>query len=459
MNKISDITRQDILDVIKNGIVISSGEPINNINCGDYKTEHIVKIPFHGRLDEISFLSRIYNLNELPSKDRRYKNAHEDISCHLYWGDYESDCWFFQDERFGLRQGDGDEPLLRFLCEMIHPAVRIETSAWKEYLYKFNDLLRADGYELYPAQHYSGRDIYKAREYVKRDQPLLPNDLFTERYKGQIEYGSGVLVDNISSSIDFKSKRQICRIMTEFMEPIQYRPNRYNSWVETTDALEQATKRLNNFLESLAIDFQPLDVSIYADDALLATYFTPFIFDLIELQYDELTAREKDEFQCQINDSFQRDNIPFRLNDRGLVEQLTVHEVLTSEVITLGTQIPEPGLRELFDLAIEKHMQPNLQAHKDAVEKMWDVLERLKTFYTDLGKKQSADKIIKEMSKGQEAYIRLFTAEFKALTDIGNQFRIRHHETDKIDITDIRYYDYFFNRCLSLIVLALQYLN
>ena len=48
---------------------------------------------------------------------------------------------------------------------------------------------------------------------------------------------------------------------------------------------------------------------------------------------------------------------------------------------------------------------------------------------------------------------------FKSLTSIGNHYRIRHHETDKINITDSRYYDYFFNRCLSLIALAIQYLQ
>ena len=56
-------------------------------------------------------------------------------------------------------------------------------------------------------------------------------------------------------------------------------------------------------------------------------------------------------------------------------------------------------------------------------------------------------------------FVKLFDTEFKALTDIGNSFRIRHHETDRTDITDIRYYDYFFNRCLSLIALAIQYLE
>ncbi|MEK4670674.1 hypothetical protein [Niallia sp. FSL R7-0271] len=63
------------------------------------------------------------------------------------------------------------------------------------------------------------------------------------------------------------------------------------------------------------------------------------------------------------------------------------------------------------------------------------------------------------MSNGKSEFITIFDAEFRALTDIGNSFRIRHHETNKIDITDNRHYDYFFNRCLSLIALAIQYLK
>lgn len=126
----------------------------------------------------------------------------------------------------------------------------------------------------------------------------------------------------------------------------------------------------------------------------LANYFTPFIFDVVEFQYDELSAGEKGPFQEAINAAFQKDNLSFRLTDRGLVEQLAQHEVLSPEIIMLSEQIKEPGLKELFDLAVENHMQPNLQAHKDAVEKLWDVLERLKTYYTDIDKKKSIEKIV-----------------------------------------------------------------
>ena len=63
------------------------------------------------------------------------------------------------------------------------------------------------------------------------------------------------------------------------------------------------------------------------------------------------------------------------------------------------------------------------------------------------------------MANGHDDFVELFNTEFMILTDIGNKYRIRHHETNKIDIIDIRYYDYLFNRCLSLIALAIQYLE
>ena len=147
MNKISDITRQDIQDIIKDGFVEVFDEPVYDGEAGEYVTESKVYMPFYGRLDEIGFFSRLYDLKSLPSHDSRYRDALGDISCHLRWGDYEEG-WFFQDRRFKLLQGDGDEPLLSFICEMLHPAVRIEKSPWKSYLEKFNELLHADGYEL-----------------------------------------------------------------------------------------------------------------------------------------------------------------------------------------------------------------------------------------------------------------------------------------------------------------------
>lgn len=445
MDKISEITRRDILDIIKEGFTVALDDEQYDSESGKYITERRIYMPYFGRMDTIEFLSRLYNLKEMPSQDDNYATNIDEIS---------------KDERFLLGDGNGDEPLLRFICEMLHPAVRNEKKPWKQYLEKFNELLRPDGYELYPAQHISGRDVYKAREYVESDKPLLPDNLFSERYKSLIDRGQGEPVDNISGTINFKTKKRLCKVMLEFREPVIYHPNRYDSYTQTTDALSVAINRFNKFMDCPIIDLRDAVFSPWCPvDELLAQYFTPFILDVIEFQHDELSVGEKSAFQEAVNAVFQKDNVSFRLTDRGLIEQLAEHEVLTSEIITMGEQITELGLRELFDLAVEKHMEPNLQSHKDAIEKLWDVLERLKTYYTESDKRKSVEKIVNDMSGGQEAFKTLFDTEFKALTDVGNKFRIRHHETSCTDITDIRHYDYFFNRCLSLIALAIQYLE
>jgi hypothetical protein len=76
-----------------------------------------------------------------------------------------------------------------------------------------------------------------------------------------------------------------------------------------------------------------------------------------------------------------------------------------------------------------------------------------------MDKKASVAKIVDDMANSRVEFSTIFDEEFRALTKIGNDFRIRHHETNKTDITDSRHYDYFFNRCLSLIALAIQYLK
>ncbi len=46
MNKISDITRQDIQDIIKDGFVEVFDEPVYDGEAGEYVTENKVYMPF-----------------------------------------------------------------------------------------------------------------------------------------------------------------------------------------------------------------------------------------------------------------------------------------------------------------------------------------------------------------------------------------------------------------------------
>lgn len=168
---------------------------------------------------------------------------------------------------------------------------------------------------------------------------------------------------------------------------------------------------------------------------------------------------DKNKFRDEINNLFEKTGLQFTLSEKGIVERVFDNSVLTNDINTEISKIKENGVKELLQQAITAYKSPYPEARQDAAEKIWDALERLKTYYTTLGKKNSAAKIVSDMAHGQEKFIDLFNLEFKALTDIGNNFRIRHHETNKTDITDSKHYDYFFNRCLSLIALAILYLK
>lgn len=171
------------------------------------------------------------------------------------------------------------------------------------------------------------------------------------------------------------------------------------------------------------------------------------------------TTMVKSIFRDRINECFEKLGLLYTLNSHGEVERVLVNDVTSTEAVNTVLSVQEKGTKELLQEAIDFHRSHDPNAARDAVEKLWDAFERLKTYYTNLNKQDSANKIISDMADEDESYISLFTEEFKELTKIGNEYRIRHHETDKTEISDIHYYDYFFNRCLSLIALAVQYLK
>lgn len=65
----------------------------------------------------------------------------------------------FEDERLGLKNGN-DETLLKFLCQMFHPVVKNEKSDWQAVLITVNELLKADGYEIYEIEKMSNKSVY-----------------------------------------------------------------------------------------------------------------------------------------------------------------------------------------------------------------------------------------------------------------------------------------------------------
>ncbi|NRF96016.1 protein kinase [Paenibacillus frigoriresistens] len=117
---------------------------------------------YYGKLECITFLSRLYDLKGMLSNDPRMKTFEEEIYQHKVANDDYIYEWVFQDKRLGLRVGN-DEVLLKFICEVFHPAVRSEKINWNSTREKINDQLKIDGYELYESEKISGRSVYSYR--------------------------------------------------------------------------------------------------------------------------------------------------------------------------------------------------------------------------------------------------------------------------------------------------------
>lgn len=153
--KISKIIRQDILDIIS----ISASS-------------------WHGELDDIEFLERIFDLDSLPSYDSRFSTAREDIFQHrINNNDWEDD-WIFKDNRFNII-GTDDNTFFRFICEVLHPRVRSNEEQVQTLLTSFNEQLYKSGYELVVRTRISGKPVFEskrlrgARSLENKELPII----------------------------------------------------------------------------------------------------------------------------------------------------------------------------------------------------------------------------------------------------------------------------------------------
>lgn len=427
VNRISEITKHDILDLFKNGIDIP-----------DFWDRKKVTYNYFGRLEELEFLKRLYDLKNMASLDSRFPDAEVDIWQHTVNNDDYPCCWVFEDVRFQLINGS-DEMYLKFICEIFHPTVRFEKGYWKEFLKEINRLLQNDAYELYPSAKISNRDVYGWRIYQPEENKMfIP---YSQRNAKAIKDKKFVL------SITRSARNQIYQLLERYNDT--YREINETGWQYDISTSEEVFNDMRQFYIPMCYN----DQRQYLETASLQDFVnhsSPYcVLDAIE--FFEKYSRSKD-FETQINAILKLNDISLKLDNGKITSTLDV-QIKNSTL----APIQEAGLKELLQEATKYYDEGNF---KIAVAKLWDAFERLKTYYSPtLDKKNSINKIIMDMGGNKNPYVELFEKEFHELTAIGNNFRIRHHEITKTDIEDNRYYDYFYKRCLSLISVAIKYLD
>jgi hypothetical protein len=195
------------------------------------------------------------------------------------------------------------------------------------------------------------------------------------------------------------------------------------------------------------------------------------IFDLLEYAYEHIAQplpggfhsyfshshhdydqeAGKKQLEEEVNRLFERNGIAFQLHD-GQVERLVpsvLEEILVPTQFHTGDHI----LDELLSTAREKFLNRDLKVRREALEKLWDAWERLKSLSDPADKKTSVKNLLDRVATEPNLRDRV-ESEARQLTDIGNNFFIRH--VTKPHIAASHQVDYLFHRLFSFIRLILQ---
>lgn len=131
---------------------------ISELTRKNIMEELYAKGNIEGKLELIDFLTRIWNLENMPSTDSRFHNALGDIQQHMI-NNLDWDEVYLYEQYLELFTTT-DEVFSQFLELIVHPIVR-NPSEVKEYIDLINFHLLNDGYELVPNDKVSGYIVYK----------------------------------------------------------------------------------------------------------------------------------------------------------------------------------------------------------------------------------------------------------------------------------------------------------
>jgi hypothetical protein len=159
-------------------------------------------------------------------------------------------------------------------------------------------------------------------------------------------------------------------------------------------------------------------------------------------------------FVADVNTIFARNGLAFELTEEGIARRLLpegLRQTLTETVFQTGDNETD----RLLEVSRAQFTSPDVAVRKDALEKLWDAFERLKTLESGHDKRQQADALLDRAAPAPK-FREMLGQEAKSLTDIGNTFRIRHAETTQEMLITSEQVDYLFHRMFSFVRLVLK---
>ncbi len=170
------------------------------------------------------------------------------------------------------------------------------------------------------------------------------------------------------------------------------------------------------------------------------------------LAYDR--AAGQCEFQRDINRILARNGLAFELASDGQVVRLA-SPILRESLIAGAFATGDNELDAMLETARKKFLDPDPTVRREALEKLWDAWERLKTILPGVDKKASVTALLDQVSS-EPSFRSTLETEAIQLTAIGNSFQIRHSETSQVPLTDSVHVDYVFHRMFAFICMLLK---
>jgi hypothetical protein len=205
----------------------------------------------------------------------------------------------------------------------------------------------------------------------------------------------------------------------------------------------------------------------FAPDTLLILDFIEFVFDSVakpipgkhhdffshhHLTFDQQSGQE--EFRATINRIFSRNGVAFEMLSTGRIVRV-LPPVLGEDLKRTLFRTGDRTLDNMLEECRAKFSERNPLVRREALERLWDAWERLKSLADPADKKRSV-KIILDAAAAEQLLRARLEEEAKELTAIGNSHLIRHSEVNQVPVIDVDQVDYLFHRLFAMIQLLLR---
>ncbi len=159
-------------------------------------------------------------------------------------------------------------------------------------------------------------------------------------------------------------------------------------------------------------------------------------------------------FLSDVNRIFARNGVAYELTPDGARRLLPepLAEALRSMVFKTGDDETD----RLLETARHRIASPKEDDRRDALEKLWDAFERIKTLEPGSDKRRQADALLDRAAVPGTGFRKMLGDEALALTRIGNTFRIRHSEVDQERLSSLEHVDYLFLRMFAFVRMVLK---